>query len=252
MPDPTQAALDLLGDMPAAAPALIFAAAFAESLAIVSLFVPGTVILFAAGALASGGHLRVAPILAAAALGAVLGDGVSYWLGRHYGEAIERALPRYRPLIERGVAFFARYGDAGIVIGRFFGPVRAVVPLAAGILRMPRWRFWLANIGSAALWAPLVLFSGTAFGRAAHRLFGAETGIVLAIAIAVAALAAVALRVRRSRRAEAPVTPAPPSGDRDAAASSRERTGGRSAPTRRRAAGARIRAGRTRQSRGSS
>jgi membrane protein DedA with SNARE-associated domain len=194
MIDLAQPALDFLHQTPALAPTLIFVVAFGESFAIVSLFVPGTVILFAAGSLAATGNLPIVPILVAAALGATAGDGISYWLGRHYAEAIERALPRYRHLIHRGIAFFARYGDASIVIGRFFGPARAVVPLAAGILRMPRWRFWIANAGSAVLWAPAVLFSGVAFGRVAHFLFDVDELTALAVLVALVLLAGLLLR----------------------------------------------------------
>lgn len=194
----TQRALDFLRDAPVFAPALIFAVAFGESFAIVSLFVPGTVLLFAAGALVVTGGLPAMPMLVAASLGAIAGDGISYWLGHHYADAIERALPRYRPLILRGVAFFARFGDASIVIGRFFGPARAFVPLAAGILRMPPWRFWIANVGSAALWAPVVLFSGAAFGRVAQIVFEADAADALLVFVLVTVAAAIGFRVWRA------------------------------------------------------
>ncbi len=194
MADLTQRTLDFLRDAPVFAPVLIFAVAFGESFAIISLFVPGTVLLFAAGALVVTGGLPAMPMLVAASLGAIAGDGISYWLGRQYADAIERALPRYRPLIRRGFAFFARYGDASIVVGRFFGPARAFVPLAAGVLRMPPWRFWIANVGSAALWAPVLLFSGAVFGRAAQLVFDVDAAGALLVLFAVVAAAAIGFR----------------------------------------------------------
>ena len=64
-------------------------------------------------------------------------------------------------------------------IGRFFGPVRAVIPLAAGIMRMRRGRFWLANVASAIVWAPMLLFAGDAVGDVGDRLIGSANTVLL-------------------------------------------------------------------------
>jgi membrane protein DedA with SNARE-associated domain len=69
---------------------------------------------------------------------------------------------------------FARHGGKSVFIGRFFGPVRAVIPLTAGILRMPPGRFWVANVGSAILWAPAILFPAALLGQAARRIVAGE------------------------------------------------------------------------------
>src|SRR4029453_13008955 len=89
-------------------------------------------------------------LLIAAVLGAVLGDAVSYWLGGRFGHTIARMWPfnRHHDLLPSGMGFFQGEGGKGVFVGRFFGPVRAVIPLAAGIMLMPRRRFWLANIAS--------------------------------------------------------------------------------------------------------
>jgi membrane protein DedA with SNARE-associated domain len=91
-----------------------------------------------------------------------MGDWLSYGLGYHYQHAIVRVWPlsRHAALVARGEAFFRRWGVAGIFIGRFFGPLRAVVPLVAGICRMPQTPFQLANVSSALLWAAGVLAPG--------------------------------------------------------------------------------------------
>ena len=106
------------------------------------------------------------------AVGAILGDGVSYGIGRRFGHEVRRVWPftKYPGLIPRGIAFFKRHGQKGVFIGRFFGPVRAVIPLAAGILKMQRGRFWLANVASALIWAPTILFSGAIASEAAERI----------------------------------------------------------------------------------
>jgi len=163
------------------AAAVMFITAFGESFAFVSLLFPGTTVLIAAGTLLSGGTLPYASILVSAILGAVLGDSVSYWLGRRFGGGIARIWPftRHRELLPRGIEFFERHGGKSVFIGRFFGPIRAVIPLAAGVMRMPRGRFWFANVTSALVWAPMLLFAGDLAGEAGDRLIGSANTLVL-------------------------------------------------------------------------
>jgi membrane protein DedA with SNARE-associated domain len=78
-----------------------------------------------------------------------------------------------------GIRFFRRHGGASVFIGRFFGPVRAVIPLAAGIMQMPRGRFWFANVTSALVWAPMLLFVGDVVGEAGDRLIGSANTVIL-------------------------------------------------------------------------
>lgn len=169
--------------------AAMFATAFGESFVFLSLAVPGTSLLVAAGALIATGTLSPAAVLAGAVLGAVLGDTVSYWLGRRFGGALARLWPftRNPELLPRGVRFFRRWGGLSVFIGRFFGPLRAVVPLTAGIMRMPSGRFWIANLTSALVWAPLLLFVGDRAGKLGGRLIGAENVVVAVFAAAVLA-----------------------------------------------------------------
>src|SRR5215470_3749714 len=147
---------------------VMFITAFGESFAFLSLLFPGTTVLVAAGTLMAGGTLPVVPVLVGAVVGATLGDTVSYWLGRRYGGGIARIWPfsRNPELLPSGIRFFARHGGKSVFIGRFFGPMRAVIPLAAGVMEMPRGRFWLANVTSALVWAPMLLLVGDAAGEA--------------------------------------------------------------------------------------
>lgn len=139
--------------------------AFGESLAFVSLLVPATVLLWGIGALIGASGLDFWPIWAAAALGAALGDWLSYWLGYHFHSQIASAWPlsRHPELIPRAHALFEKWGAPGVFIGRFFGPLRAVVPLAAGASRMSSLPFQIANWSSAFVWATITLAPG-AFG----------------------------------------------------------------------------------------
>lgn len=196
-----RAALDVIAAHPEAAAAVMFVAAFGESFAFVSLFFPGTSLVIAAGALMAQGALPQLPIIAGAVLGAVLGDGVSFWIGRRWGGAVARLWPfAARPrLLPGGIRFFERHGGKSVFFGRFLGPVRAVIPLAAGILGMPRGRFWIANIASALIWAPLLLYFGDGLGRLGDRLIGtAYTAILVLLAVVVFGVAGLVWAIVRT------------------------------------------------------
>jgi membrane protein DedA with SNARE-associated domain len=160
---------------------VMFITSFGESFAFLGLLFPGTSILIVAGTLMSAGSLPYWPVLAGAIIGAVLGDSVSFWLGRRYGGGLCRVWPftRNPDLLPSGMRFFAKHGGKSVFIGRFFGPVRAVVPLAAGVLRMPRGLFWLANVTSAIVWAPMLVFAGDTVGNLGGRLIGSGNTALL-------------------------------------------------------------------------
>ena len=143
-------------------PPVVFALAFGESLAFVSLFIPAWAILVGIGALINASGIPFWPILVAAALGAAAGDWLSYWIGITFKEPIAHVWPlsKYPDLLPRGHAFMEHWGILGIFIGRFFGPLRASVPLIAGILEMNYWHFQMANVASAFVWAWVLLKFG--------------------------------------------------------------------------------------------
>jgi membrane protein DedA with SNARE-associated domain len=143
-------------------PAIVFILAFGESLAFISLLLPATAILLGVGGLVGGADMAFWPIWGAAALGAVFGDWFSYWLGCRYSYAIARVWPLSRrpDLLPRGEAFFRKWGTLGVFVGRFFGPLRSIMPLVAGICGMRQLPFQIANVASAVLWATGVLTPG--------------------------------------------------------------------------------------------
>ena len=154
---------DFVAQYPNWAAAVVFALAFGESLAFVSLVLPFWAMLVAIGAIIGGTNtLNFWLIVAAAASGAAVGDWVSYWLGYHYHERIQSMWPlkNHPTLIERGREFFRKWGAWAIVLGRFSGPLRASVPIAAGIAQMPQGMFQLANWTSAFLWSFVLLSPG--------------------------------------------------------------------------------------------
>lgn len=143
-------------------PPIVFALAFGESLAFISLFIPAWAVLVAIGAVIPAAGIPFWPILVAAALGAAAGDWLSYWIGYHFKDPIAQVWPlsKHPDLLPRGHAFMEHWGVPGIFIGRFFGPLRASVPLIAGIVEMPYWTFQFANITSAFVWAWVLLVFG--------------------------------------------------------------------------------------------
>jgi len=165
-------ALGLIQSNAVIAYAVLVVVCFGESLAFVSLLLPGTTLLVAAGALVSSGKLGWWPVVIAGAVGATLGDWLSYWIGLRFKHVVPRLWPftRHPDWLDRGHAFFKRHGGKSVFIGRFFGPVRAVIPLAAGMMEMPAGYFWIANIGSALIWAPGVVSFGALVGWAAEQL----------------------------------------------------------------------------------
>lgn len=141
---------------------ITFALAFGESLAFISLLVPATVALVGIGALIGASGIDFVPIWLGASLGAAMGDWLSYWLGKTFKDSIAHIWPlsRHPDLIPRGERFLKRWGILAVFIGRFFGPLRASIPLVAGIFLMPFWHFQFANFTSAFLWAAVLLAPG--------------------------------------------------------------------------------------------
>jgi len=147
-----------------------------ESFLVVGLFVPGTVVMFGIGAMIAAGGMPLYPTLLWAAVGAVLGDGISYLIGRYYHQQLRVIWPfrKYPAMIARGVDFFHRHGGKSVVLARFVGPVRPLLPAVAGMLNMPPGRFFAVNTLSAILWAPAYILPG--------MLFGASLGLAAEIA----------------------------------------------------------------------
>jgi membrane protein DedA with SNARE-associated domain len=179
---------------------ILFLVTFGEAMAFIGLIVPGTTILVAAGGVIATGALDLWVILAWTIPAAILGDWVSFWLARHFKDRIPTWWPfnRHPEMLARGVAFFERHGGKSVFIGRFFGPVRATIPIAAGMLGMPNRSFWVANVLSALIWVPGLLLPGVLLG-VAYRL-GLTPDEHSAELIAVGAAAVIVLLVVVARR----------------------------------------------------
>jgi membrane protein DedA with SNARE-associated domain/membrane-associated phospholipid phosphatase len=176
---------------PVAAGGLVFLVAFCDALAVVGIVVPALPLLFAVGVLVGLGHVSGPYALVAAALGALLGDGLSYWIGRRWGPSMREHWPfrRYPQLLHRGEALFRRHGNKGIVIARYVGAVRPFVPAVAGMLRMPLRRYLPPSLFAAVTWAALFLAPGWIFGASYDAVAAVADRLALALLALLAVLA---------------------------------------------------------------
>jgi membrane protein DedA with SNARE-associated domain/membrane-associated phospholipid phosphatase len=176
-------AIDWVKDNPNWSLMWVFLISISESLAVVGLFVPGVLMMGTMGALIAAGAIGFWPVVIAAVLGAIVGDGLSFWLGHYFKDGIRRIWPfnRYPETLNFGVRFFEKYGSLSIVFGRFVGPVRPVIPVVAGMMGMTPTRFTLANVISALLWAPAYILPGILVG--ASMQLAAESAVRLAIVL---------------------------------------------------------------------
>lgn len=153
--------------------------AFLESLAIAGIVIPGVLLLFGASAVAGGGTLGIWVALSSALIGAVLGDCLSFFLGKTLKDHIRDLWPfrKYPQWLNNGEKFFAKHGGKSVIIGRFVGPIRPVLPLVAGMLDMPALRFVSINFISALGWAPLYVLPGYLFGASLQRDLNLPEGV---------------------------------------------------------------------------
>jgi membrane protein DedA with SNARE-associated domain len=139
---------------------------FVESLAFVGILVPGIIILFGLGALISLGAMDMLPIWLWGSIGAFTGDIVSYALGRRYRDHLPEMWPfsKFPRMLERGRDYFSVHGPKSVVVGRFIGPLRPVIPVTAGMLGLTPRRFLMVDIPACIAWTPSYLIPGMLFG----------------------------------------------------------------------------------------
>jgi membrane protein DedA with SNARE-associated domain len=162
----TQDLLNWLSANPGWAGFWVFVMSFVESLAFVGILVPGIIILFGLGALISLGAMDMWPVWLWGSLGAFVGDFVSYAIGRRYRSHLAEMWPfsRFPRMLERGRDYFRIHGPKSVVIGRFIGPLRPVIPVTAGMLGLTPRRFLLVDIPAGIAWTPAYLIPGMLFG----------------------------------------------------------------------------------------
>lgn len=171
-----------------------FLVAFGESICFLSLVWPGTAILVGISALiaASGVEIGVLwPAIVSAGLGGAFGYALSYWIGWYFKASVPKIWPfsTHPQLIPRGEEFFEKYGAWGVFLGHFFGPVRAVIPVVAGMFRMRQLPFQIANIASAFIWAAGVIAPAFFLVTFKDQVFAFMRQYELVVVLAMLALA---------------------------------------------------------------
>jgi membrane protein DedA with SNARE-associated domain len=159
--------VDFVQSHQAYAPFVLGLMTFAESLAFVSLLLPTMTILVAVGFVLAAADIPFWQAWMGAVAGAVLGNWVSFEIGRRYKKAAYEVWPLSRNprLIVRGEDFFQRFGPWAIFMGRFFGPTRAVIAMIGGIFLMPVVLSQAANLASASVWAFVILAPGAGLAQ---------------------------------------------------------------------------------------
>ena len=203
--------VDSVGRHPHFTLTAIFVLALSEAIPLIGTVVPGSTLIIGICALATGAHLNPWPLLCAALVGAIFGDGLSFWVGYHYHREILLRWPlnRYPQFIGRSEAFIKTYGAASVFLARFIAVVRAFVPLVAGILGMSARQFFVANILSALVWAPVHVFPGVLLGMALDLagLTSGQLAIILIVGLIVGWAAVRAVRSYVHRRHSLPSLP---------------------------------------------
>ncbi|CAN5239539.1 DedA family protein [soil metagenome] len=168
-------------------------------------FLPGDSLLFTAGLLASSSIIPVPVwlVIVVAFVAAALGDQAGYWLGHRFGRRLFK--PHARVLktsrLEHAEAFFAKYGGAALVLGRFVPVVRTYVPLAAGTSRYHYRKFLLWNLSGSALWTISISVLGVVLGQIAFVRTHIDVLAILVVVVSVLPIAVSGLvRYFRSRR----------------------------------------------------
>ena len=154
-----------------------FLIAFSESLPIIGTAIPGSITMTIVGILVGSGAMPITLSLAVASIGAFSGDSVGYFFGYYYNERLRNMWPfkKHPKWLTLGEDFFKKHGGKSIVLGRFIGPARCMVPMIAGLLQLSWIRFVIAALPSAVMWALMYMMPGVLLGALAQQAPKGET-----------------------------------------------------------------------------
>jgi membrane-associated protein len=182
---------------------ILFLIVFAETGLVVTPFLPGDSLLFAAGTFAALGSLDVWLVVALLIGAAILGDTVNYWVGAWIGPRAFSGNVRFlrKDYLDRTHAFYEKHGGKTIILARFVPIIRTFAPFVAGVGAMSYPKFITYNVVGAVLWVGLFVPAGYFFGNIPAVRENFTVVILAIIAISVVPIALEAIRARRSRPA---------------------------------------------------
>ena len=192
---------------------ILFVIVFCETGLVVTPFLPGDSLLFAAGAIAARGDMNVLLIAFALGAAALCGDNVNYFVGKMLGSRLVRkegSKLLNRRHLERTHAFFEKYGGKTIIIARFVPIVRTFTPFVAGLGAMTYPRFLAYSVVGATLWVGVCVTAGYYFGRLQVVKDHFSLAILAVILVSLVPAVVEVVKHRRQSARQAPiVTPAP-------------------------------------------
>lgn len=180
---------------------ILFLIIFAETGLVVTPFLPGDSLLFAAGAFTGMGHLNLAAVFLTLSAAAVLGDTANYWIGKYLGDwIVHRPGTRWvkKEHIELTHSFFERYGGKTIILARFVPIIRTFAPFVAGIGAMTYGRFIVYNVVGGVLWVAICVGGGYWFGGL--EIVRKNFSLVVLAIVVISILPAAVEYVRHRRR----------------------------------------------------
>ena len=182
---------------------ILFLVVFCETGLVVTPFLPGDSLLFAAGTFAALGALDLWVMMILLIVAAILGDTVNYWIGSYIGPRALRGDMRFlrKEYLDRTHAFYEKHGGKTIILARFVPIIRTFAPFVAGVGAMSYGKFITYNVVGAVLWVGLFVPAGYFFGNIAVVRENFSLVILAIIAISVLPIALEVLRTRRSRPA---------------------------------------------------
>ena len=180
---------------------ILFLIIFCETGLVVTPFLPGDSLLFAAGTFAALGALDLWVLVVLLIIAAIIGDTVNYWIGAYIGPRAFRGDIRFlrKEYLDRTHAFYEKHGGKTIILARFVPIIRTFAPFVAGVGAMSYPKFLTYNVVGAVLWVGLFVLGGYFFGNISVVRENFTLVILAIIAISVLPIVIEALRARRRR-----------------------------------------------------